>query len=571
MSFTFENQGTRTYLVYTISDNDIIDTTSVGMLTNNRIPGLVQTIFTQMDTTRYLKYDVSSKITVADFFADQVNKKRLIGVFSGIVDAVLAAEEYMIDINTIMLDLNYIFADVSTCETQLVCMPVNVASVQQVDLGNFFKNIMFSTKFDQTENCDHVARIINYLNSTPVFSLTEFKKLLDSISGIAVQVQPQMQGYVQPQVQAQPQPQMQAQPQPQPQMQAQPRPQPQVQPQPQMQAQPQPQVQAQPRLQPQAQPQMQAQPRPQMQGQQVNIPAPRAAAPQPAQPGAPAVQGEKQISMMGLLMHYSKENKELYKAQKAAKKAAKATQQPATAAPNRMASAPNAGFAIPGQPAPSNNAGFAIPGQPAPAPARNNSAPVANRMASAPAPAPQNNNAGGFAIPGQAQPQVRPQQAAPAPAPAPVPAPAPAQTSAPAPLPSNQMPQGQAMNFGETTVLGVGAAGETTVLSSVGNAAPQILPHLIRIKNNERINLTKPVFRIGKERSYVDYFIGDNPAVSRSHVNIVNHDNEYFVVDTNSTNHTYLNGIMLQSNVENKLTHGAKIRLANEEFEFKMY
>ena len=127
------------------------------------------------------------------------------------------------------------------------------------------------------------------------------------------------------------------------------------------------------------------------------------------------------------------------------------------------------------------------------------------------------------------------------------------------------------MNFGETTVLGVGAAGETTVLSSVGNAAPQILPHLIRIKNNERINLTKPVFRIGKERSYVDYFIGDNPAVSRSHVNIVNHDNEYFVVDTNSTNHTYLNGIMLQSNVENKLTHGAKIRLANEEFEFKMY
>ena len=48
-------------------------------------------------------------------------------------------------------------------------------------------------------------------------------------------------------------------------------------------------------------------------------------------------------------------------------------------------------------------------------------------------------------------------------------------------------------------------------------------------------------------------------------------DGEYFVVDTNSTNHTYLNGGMLQSNVETKIAHGAQIRLANEDFEFKLY
>lgn len=37
------------------------------------------------------------------------------------------------------------------------------------------------------------------------------------------------------------------------------------------------------------------------------------------------------------------------------------------------------------------------------------------------------------------------------------------------------------------------------------------------MKNNEKIKLVKPVFRIGKEKSYVDYFIGDNTTVSRSH------------------------------------------------------
>lgn len=40
---------------------------------------------------------------------------------------------------------------------------------------------------------------------------------------------------------------------------------------------------------------------------------------------------------------------------------------------------------------------------------------------------------------------------------------------------------------------------------------------------------------------------------------------------TNSTNHTYVNGQMIQSNVETKIAHGAKIKLANEDFEFRLY
>ena len=98
-----------------------------------------------------------------------------------------------------------------------------------------------------------------------------------------------------------------------------------------------------------------------------------------------------------------------------------------------------------------------------------------------------------------------------------------------------------------------------------------IAPHLIRKKNNEKISLNKPVFRVGKERSYVDYFIGDNTAISRSHANFITREGEYFVVDTNSTNHTFVNGTMINSNEEIKINHGDTIRLANEDFDFKLY
>jgi len=120
-----------------------IDSMSLGMLTNNKIPGLADTLFTQMDSTKYVKYNVSAKIPVSQFFAGAVNKKRLLGVFRGIVDAILSAEDYMLDENSILLDLEYIFADVTTCETVLVCLPV-VCEEKRQDLGAFFKGLMFA-------------------------------------------------------------------------------------------------------------------------------------------------------------------------------------------------------------------------------------------------------------------------------------------------------------------------------------------------------------------------------------------------------------------------------------------
>ena len=55
MEFFYENQGVNTYLVYKIKEGDSIDTLSLGMITNNNIPGLIKTIFTQMDEVRFIK------------------------------------------------------------------------------------------------------------------------------------------------------------------------------------------------------------------------------------------------------------------------------------------------------------------------------------------------------------------------------------------------------------------------------------------------------------------------------------------------------------------------------------
>lgn len=507
--FTYESQGANTYLVYEIMTEDVLDTMSLGMLTNNKIGGFAPTFFTQMDATKYVKYNVSSKVSVKQFFSGAVNKKRLVGVFSGIIEGLLSAEEYMIDPSSIVLDLDYIFADVSTCEALLICLPIVGSGRNNGDLCAFFKNIMFTTQFDQTENCDHVAKIINFLNSSQMLSLKDFKELLDSLNAISISVKNAKQEYPeQPKVET-----------------------------------PMREVQQTVVQSPVAQPQVVIQSS--VQAKVTDVPVmitPPMTGGNVIQPTVPE-KVEKKMSMMHLLAHYSKENAEIYKAQKAAakeKQAKDSVVKEKGKKQNEKKQKKSSGKVNNSMP------NFAIPGQAAPAPTSVQPTQASAQQVQQPEPTQQAQ----AVMQSQMQMTAEPQQFAGVP---------------------QQGAQGQSLNFGETTVLRVGGIGETTVLRAAQNVNQSINPHLIRMKNGEKILIDKPVFRIGKEKSYVDYFMGDNTAISRSHANIVRREDEFFVMDTNSTNHTFLNGNMLQSMVEVKIKHGDTIRLSNEDFEFKLY
>lgn len=347
MSFTYENQGNNTYLVYKIGASDNVDTMSLGMITNNKIDGIVPTLFTQSDTDRFIKYNISAKVSAKEFLSGVVNKKRLLGVFISVLKAIKSTEEYMIDARSLLIDLEHIYVDVSKCDAMLVCLPL-VRQNESVNIPMFFKQIMFSTQFDQNENCDYVAQIINYLNSTPVFSVDAFEKLLmdidaDNLNIAASKAVVGQQKPVQPQSQSQSQ-----QPKPM---------------QPAMNQLKNAQVQTNMPSQGKMQSQRETQSANNVvQPNQVNFAVPNMN-PQNQNRINNNVQmgtnisgtyvettSEKQMSMFGLLTHYSKENKQIYERQKAQRKAQKEAEKNGAAMPGQNVKASNASFAIPGQP-----------------------------------------------------------------------------------------------------------------------------------------------------------------------------------------------------------------------------
>lgn len=499
MSFIYENQGTNTYLVYKLETDDELDTTGLRMLTNNSIPGIAEVRFSQVDSTKYIKYNVSAKVSASQLFSGPVNKKRLLGIFTGIITAMLAVEDYMLDTNEILLDLDYIFLDVSTCETVLICLPVANHEHKNPEIGQFFKNIVFNTQFDQTENCDHVAQILNYFNRIPALSLPDFKRLLDSMS---IEKKPEKE-VIKDNIEAPVKPEVKV-----------------------IEEKP-PVIIDKPKIiREERKPEIVTPVKPSEKavravslddlgtGDLPSVPTP----------------GEKQISLFYLLQHYNKENAAKYKAQQDAKKAQKNSDKEKKntkqkTVPEKVAKPVNGGYAIPGMYNEAYNAGSGASGSES------------------------------VLKPQQIVPRVEKQEYASVQQPG-----------------VNAVEKGvvQSIYFGHTTVLGDDKYEGTMVMGGPVEK-PKVNPYLIRKKNNERIPLSKPSFRLGQEKGYADYAISDNPYISKGHAVINNRDGEFYVMDTNSTNRTYVDGNDIQSNKEVKLNHGAKIRLADEEFEFRLY
>ena len=595
--FTYENQGQNTYLVYQFDDRPI-DTMALGMLTNNKIKGFAPAIYTEIDNQKFIKYNVSSHVTLSKLFMGDVRKMRLLKTFVNIVDAMQMLDAYMLDRRTIMLDRDYIYVDASTSDVSMICVPV-VDEFAPIDEREFFKNIIFSVSFAANENGDYVARILAYLNSVELFQLQDFKKMLEGLMSeqpaVGMQnVQPAMGA---PYMQNNPYQQTPAGAPAQPQMNMKPA----------VMQQPVPPVQPQNRptdigQEPAIQnvyvssgasaKDIKLAKREEMLKQQeeeraremaknpiapenvdmgfavpgmsTNQYASKPKAEAPAVPAKKASKGKKNsgsseddISLFYLMQHYSKENKEKYKAAKERKKSGNTATEAPVAKKQASVIKPMAASAV--QQPPVSNPYQAAPAQPQ-APVMNNPYQAAPVQPQAPA-------------------MANPYQAAPAQPQAPaMNSPyqtAPAQPQAPVmnnPYPAPQMPAmgGMQDDYDQTTLIkntGNTDDAGTTVL----NAATKVErhPYLYQVKNGRKIYLDKKTNRIGKNREVVDICIDGNPAISRCHAIFYRVDDACYIEDLNSTNGTFVDDQQITSNCKTMVRVGSRVKLGDEEFELR--
>ncbi len=476
MEITHEIQGSNTYLVCKLSPEEKIDSSILGMLTNNHIDGIAQTIYTQIDDIRILKYNITAKLSVSQIVDSPLTKKRILTIFSEILSAVRAAEEYMIYESSMLINKDYIFTDVATNKTELICLPVVGFNIETKNIPSFFKSILFNAKFEQSENSEYVTQLINFLNTNAVFSAETFyqmiqKLMIEKIEPVkkvtSVREEAPVRKKEVPPVLKKKTPQ---------------------------------QVEI-----------------PEVKGEKPPVKA------EPKKDKVEETADEKPMSLFYLLQHYNSDNKRIYDEQKAKKKGGGKKPEAVKKAPEVQQKTP--GFAIPGQ-IPTAPASVNIPKVET---AVTDNKPVKEEVEKAESP----------------KKEVVHQQ---------------------------RELQFDFSNV-NTSLLDELDDDEGTVV--IGNesetGSQQATPYLFRFKTNERIYINKPIFKIGRNSDIIDYDIRDNKHIGHCHCHILIREDGYYIMDDNSRNHTYVDNEMLVGGIEVSITQGQSIRIADEEFEFRLY
>lgn len=173
------------FVTYKLEHQESLDRMTMGMLTNNKIKGMIPIDYSQIDSERWIKYDITSMQPLQSYLSGILTRKKALGIFSQIVNTFLLAEDYMIDASFIILDINNIYINASTEELGIICLPIS-GFVSNVTLQDLAANITRRGQFNSRENCDYVTKILNFVNGSQ-FSIAGFKDLLDELTRDSVQ------------------------------------------------------------------------------------------------------------------------------------------------------------------------------------------------------------------------------------------------------------------------------------------------------------------------------------------------------------------------------------------------
>ena len=581
--FRYENQGTETMLVYHLDREETLDEFSKGMLQENEIAGVLKPSFAQKDMERYIKYPVTSKVPLKDFMSGEMERKTVMKIFLSMAEAMREMEEYMLSQEKILLDPAYIFVDIRRKETSLVYLPVDEFS-QEVPVKEFLLGMLSHMRFCMDDDVSYVAKLIHFLNQSKPWEFDALKRYIETLMNEEKPVPFNVHGQAASLAGAQAA----------------------------VQREPKVYVPEEARTFSRGVPQEFSQPVPRADGNGAEKeitpekkkgglfgkkeskekaekkrgglfggkgtgtePGRQEIAGAPVIPGVPAVPGGPEIpGMSGVLGG------------------------PVIPEAPAIAGGPNGAGSpmIPGVSAlsktPKESKNHGLFGRVAESGMSRDSGNLP------PTGVPDSDGAGsqkgkpkkglfGLGKKKEVKPPIVPMtpvvsqvhaEVIPASRPViPVSQPVPEYCQEARPEFTGQegetvyMGHGNSEDENRTVILGGEEENACTVLLGQGGSEGIWNSHVIRLtrrRTGQSVVINQEVFRIGSAGDYVDFYIADNPAIGGWHADITEADGAWYIMDRNSANHTYVNGVMVEPMQAVQLGNGAVITLADEDFEF---
>jgi hypothetical protein len=154
----------------------------VEIIFQNPVPAFVPFHVRHEDENTKIYYNITSKISLSQYLErKRLDRKELLDLFKNITKDLMLYSNYLLDLSSFVINLDFIYINPATAEVSLIYVPItNQRDIIKLYI-NFLKDIIVdSASIDDSAMDNYLQRILNYLKSES-FSLNDFNRLITDL------------------------------------------------------------------------------------------------------------------------------------------------------------------------------------------------------------------------------------------------------------------------------------------------------------------------------------------------------------------------------------------------------
>jgi pSer/pThr/pTyr-binding forkhead associated (FHA) protein len=195
---SYKNSAGKNILEFTFMNEEELMNYQLGMLANNSIKGLLKCEVVRINGEIRLQFDITSLVPVKKLFERRrFSRKDFFWLLRQNTDLMGRMEQYLLDIERIVFDGTYIFADPQNLELGFIYLPTKDRTQGVNALKDFLLDVIINDiRFNDEPSDNFIQRLIEILKD-PEFDTSSLKKYLNEMNKNLVPMQnTRIEGYL---------------------------------------------------------------------------------------------------------------------------------------------------------------------------------------------------------------------------------------------------------------------------------------------------------------------------------------------------------------------------------------
>ena len=189
ISFKVRNIGSEKYLSYILDDDCEFDEELLDYLEENKIPELIDIIYEEDDENDYLTYNVTGRTTVDALLSNTVNAEKILGIIRGVASGIVNLRDLGIPASYVVLHKEFTYVNPVTYDVGMLCVPIESEANINAEFRMFAKDLLTSVIYDDNEDCNYVAKLLNLLNADKFTVRNFYSQLTELMESAGMRVE----------------------------------------------------------------------------------------------------------------------------------------------------------------------------------------------------------------------------------------------------------------------------------------------------------------------------------------------------------------------------------------------